>query len=115
MVHYLKTCNANHGGLFSTSKESDLVVASAHDAAADLLNAPSSEEIVFGQNMTTLTFHLSRAIGRTLRVGDEVLVTKMDHDANVMPWVLAARDAGAMVRYVDVHPEDCRLDLEDLR
>lgn len=115
MVHYLTTCNANHGGVFTTSRESDAILHEAHQAAADLLNAPSAEEIIFGANMTTLTFHLSRAFGRTLRPGDEVLVTRLDHDANVRPWVLAARDAGAAVRFVDIHPEDCTLDLDDLR
>jgi cysteine desulfurase family protein (TIGR01976 family) len=115
MVHYLTTCNANHGGVFTTSRESDAILHEAHQAAADLLNAPSAEEIVFGANMTTLTFHLSRAFGRTLRPGDEVLVTRLDHDANVRPWVLAARDAGAAVRFVDIHPEDCTLDVDDVR
>jgi cysteine desulfurase family protein (TIGR01976 family) len=115
MVHYLTTCNANHGGVFRTSQESDRIVLSAHEAVADLLNAPSPEEVIFGQNMTTLTLHLSRAIGRTLRPGDEILVTRLDHDANVTPWVLAARDAGATVRHIDIHPEDCTLDLDDLR
>jgi cysteine desulfurase family protein (TIGR01976 family) len=114
MVHYLSTCNANHGGLFATSRESDEIVHAAHEAAADFLNAPSSREIVFGANMTTLTLHLSRAIGRTLRPGDEVLVSSLDHDANVTPWVLAARDAGATARYVDIRPEDCTLDLDSL-
>jgi cysteine desulfurase family protein (TIGR01976 family) len=115
MMHYLTTCNANHGGVFTTSRESDAILQEAHQSAADLLNAPSAEEIVFGPNMTTLTFHLSRAFGRTLRPGDEVLVTRLDHDANVRPWVLAARDAGATARFVDIHPEDCTLDLDHLR
>jgi cysteine desulfurase family protein (TIGR01976 family) len=115
MMHYLTTCNANHGGVFRTSRESDAILHEAHRAAADLLNAPSADEIVFGQNMTSLTFHISRAFGRTLHSGDEVLVTRLDHDANVSPWVLAARDAGAAVRFVDIHPEDCTLDLDDLR
>lgn len=115
MVHYLTTCNANQGGVFTTSRESDAILHEAHQAAADLLNAPSPDEIIFGANMTTLTFHLSRAFGRTLRPGDEVLVTRLDHDANVRPWVLAARDAGASVRFVDFHPKDCTLDLDDLR
>jgi cysteine desulfurase family protein (TIGR01976 family) len=115
MVHYLTRCNANHGGLFATSQESDRILHDAHAAAAALLNAPSPDEIVFGANMTTLTFGLSRAFGRTLRPGDEVVVTRLDHDANVTPWVLAARDAGAVVRYVDVHPEDCTLDLDSVR
>ena len=114
MIHYLTACNANHDGVFRTSRESDAILHEAHQAAADLLNAPSADEIIFGQNMTTLTFHLSRAFGRTLRAGDEVLVTRMDHDANVSPWVLAARDAGATVRFVDIHTQDCTLDLDNL-
>lgn len=112
IVHYLSSCNANHGGVFTTSMESDAILDDAHRAAADLLNAPSPDEIVFGQNMTSLTLHLSRAIGRTLRPGDEVIVTRLDHDANVTPWVLITRDAGANVRYIDIHPEDCTLELE---
>jgi cysteine desulfurase family protein (TIGR01976 family) len=115
LVRYLTTCNANHGGVFVTSRESDHILRSAHVAVADLINAPSPDEVVFGPNMTTLTLHLSRAIGKTWRPGDELIVTRLDHDANVTPWVLAARDAGATVRTVDVHPEDCTLDLDDLR
>jgi cysteine desulfurase family protein (TIGR01976 family) len=115
MVHYLSHCNANHGGAFATSRESDEILHQAHAGMADFLNVPSADEIVFGANMTTLTLHLSRAISRTLRPGDEIMVTRLDHDANVTPWILAARDAGASVRTVDVHPEDCTLDLEDLR
>src|SRR5262245_51049988 len=81
MVHYLHTCNANHGGLFATSQDSDEILHRAHAAMADLLNAPSPDEIVFGANMTTMTFHLSRAIGRTLKPGDEVMLSRLDHDA----------------------------------
>jgi cysteine desulfurase family protein (TIGR01976 family) len=115
MVHYLRTCNANHGGAFATSVESDAIVHDAHAAVADLLNA-NPNEIVFGQNMTSLTFHFSRAIGKgLLHSGSEVTVTRLDHDANVRPWVLAARDAGATVQFVDIHPEDCTLDLDDLQ
>jgi cysteine desulfurase family protein (TIGR01976 family) len=115
ITHYLTTCNANRGGVFTTSRESDALLDEAHRAAADLLNAPSPEEIIFGANMTTLTFHLSRALARTLRPGDEILVTRLDHDANVRPWVLAARDGGATAKFVDIHPEDCTLDLDDFR
>src|SRR6266446_10861379 len=115
MVRYLTTCNANHGGAFTTSRESDAILRSAHEAVADLLNAPSPDEIVFGANMTTLTLHLSRAVARTLHPGDEILVTRLDHDANVTPWVLAARDAGATVCFIDVHVEDCTLDLASFR
>jgi cysteine desulfurase family protein (TIGR01976 family) len=113
MADYLTRCNANHGGCFATSRESDEVLQAAHKAVADLLNAPSPDEVVFGANMTTLTMHLSRSFARTLRTGDEVLVTRLDHDANVSPWVLAARDAGATVRRVDIDPADCTLDVED--
>ncbi len=115
MVAYLTTCNANHGGAFATSRESDRMLQSSHEAVANLLNAPSADEIVFGANMTTLTFQLSRALARTFRPGDEVIVTRLDHDANITPWALAARDAGATVRTCDIHPEDCTLDLDDLR
>ena len=112
MVRYLTTCNANCGGAFATSRESDRIIAEAHQAMADFLHAPSPAEIVFGQNMTSLTFHLSRSITKVLRPGDEVMVTRLDHDANVTPWVLAARDAGATVRWIDIYPEDCTLDLD---
>jgi cysteine desulfurase family protein (TIGR01976 family) len=115
MVHYLTHCNANHGGVFATSIKSDRILDDAHASIADLLNAPSPREIVFGQNMTSLTFHLSRSIAKMLKPGDEVMVTRLDHDANVSPWVLAARDAGAAVRWIDIHPEDCTLDLDGFR
>ncbi len=115
VADYLALRNANHGGVFATSRESDALLDEAHQAAADLLNAPSADEVIFGANMTTLTLHLGRALARTLREGDEVLVTRLDHDANVRPWVLAARDAGAAVRWVDFHPEDGTLDLDDFR
>src|ERR1044072_548527 len=103
MVRYLTRCNANHGGVFVTSKESDSILADAHGAMADLLNAPSAEEIIFGNNMTSLAFHLSRSVAKILKPGDEVMVTRLDHDANVSPWTLAARDAGASVRWIDIH------------
>ena len=106
MVHYLTHCNANHGGAFATSIESYRITSDAHAAMADLLNAPSPDEIIFGNNMTSLTFHLSRSIAKILKPGDEVMVTRLDHDANVSPWVLAARDAGATVRWIDIHSED---------
>lgn len=111
MVHYLTHCNANHGGAFATSIESDRILDEAHAAAADLLNAPSADEIVFGNNMTSLTFHLSRSVAKILKPGDEIMVTRLDHDANVSPWTLAARDAGATVRWIDIHKDDCTLDL----
>jgi cysteine desulfurase family protein (TIGR01976 family) len=112
---YFRTMNANHGGAFATSRESDAMLDEARRAVADLLGAPDPDTIAFGANMTTLTFGLSRALGRTWKAGDEIIVTRLDHDANVTPWVLAARDAGAIVKHVDIRASDCTLDLEDLR
>ena len=112
MVGYMTKANANHGGVFATSVESDRILDHAHQAMADFLHARTPEEIVFGQNMTTLTLHLARSISRTLQAHDEVMVTRLDHDANVSPWVQAARDAGATVRWIDVRPEDCSLNLD---
>lgn len=114
IANYLTTCNANHGGLFPTSIESDAMLDEAHRAAADLLNADDPATIAFGANMTSMTFALSRSLSRTWRPGDEVIVTELDHDANVTPWAMAARDAGATVRTVRLRPEDCTLDLDDL-
>jgi cysteine desulfurase family protein (TIGR01976 family) len=110
---YYSDCNANHAGGFATSRESDARVDEARAAFADFLNVPDPETVVFGANMTTLTFALSRAIARTWKPGDKILVTRLDHDANVRPWVLAARDAGAEVLWADLRPEDATLDLED--
>ncbi len=100
-------CNANAHGAFVTSAESDEIIAEAHRAMADLLNARSAEEIVFGPNMTSLTFSLSRAIGATLRAGDEMILTRLDHDANYTPWLLAAQERGAVVHVVDINESDC--------
>ena len=107
---YLRTSNANAHGAFATSQETDDVIAEAHRASADLLNA-DADEVVLGPNATTLLFAISRSVARSLRPGDEVVVTRLDHDANVRPWVLAAEDAGATVRWVDVSEEDATLDL----
>ena len=96
MADYLRHSNANAHGAFASSQETDHVIEEAHRAAADLLNA-DADEVVFGPNATTLLFALSRSIARTLGPGDEVVVTRLDHDANVRPWVLAAEDAGAEV------------------
>ena len=113
MSHYLAHTNANHGGAFRTSRESDVVLLGAHQGMADLLNASSASEIVFGPNMTTLTFALSRAIGRELAEGDEVLITRLDHDANRAPW-LALAERGIVVKEVEFDPADCTLRLDDL-
>jgi cysteine desulfurase family protein (TIGR01976 family) len=113
IADYLSHRNANHGGLFPTSRESDQMLDRAHQAAADLLGADDPACIAFGPNMTTLTFALSRALSKTWRPGDEIVVTRLDHDANVTPWVLAAQDAGATVRYVDFVRDNCTLDISD--
>lgn len=112
---YYRNHNANHGGQFATSQESDLVLDAAHKAVADFLGTPDPDTVCFGANMTSLTFALSRALGRTWQVGDEVVVSRLDHDSNFTPWVLAARDAGATVRYVDIDPADCTLRIDDLK
>ena len=114
MTDYLHRYNANHGGLFQTSRLSDEMLHHARCRLADFLGAVSDREIAFGPNMKTLTFALSRALARTWKEGDEIVVTRLDHDANVTPWVLAARDRGVRVRHWDIRPEDCTLDLEQL-
>jgi len=113
MADYLIRANSNVHGAFVTSQRSDQVIAEAHQAMADFLNAPSPEEIVFGPNMTTLTFTISRAIGRELGPGDEIIVTRLDHDANIAPW-LALEEKGVVVRHADFNPADCTLDMEGL-
>ena len=115
LAHYLAHSNANYGGEFLTSRESDAMLDETHRAVADLLGANDPACVSFGPNMTTLTFALSRTLARRWRPGDEVVVTRLDHDANVTPWVLAARDAGVTVRYVDFRREDCTLDMESFR
>ncbi len=111
---YYRTMNANSGGSFATSQRNDAMVAETRRAMADFLNAPSPAEIVIGPNMTTLCFALSRAIAQTLAPGDEIVLTRMDHDANVAPWSLIARDRGLQVKWVDLHAEDCTLDMGSL-
>jgi cysteine desulfurase family protein (TIGR01976 family) len=112
---YLLECNANHEGAFATSVASDAILDEAHHAMADFYNAASPEEIVFGNNMTTLTLHISRSISREWEEGDEIVVTRLDHDANVTPWVLAAQDRGAKVHWVDFDVEDGTLKIDDLQ
>lgn len=114
VTKYYRTANANTGGAFLTSRRTDEVIANARRAMADFLHASSPDEIVFGPNMTTLTFAFSRAIGKTLQAGDEIVVTVLDHDANVAPW-LALQERGVVIRTVDVHPENLTLDMEDMR
>ena len=102
--------NANLGGGFVTSDRADQVAADLHEAMADMLNAPSSDEIVFGQNMTTLTIYLSRSIGHLLSPGDEIVLSRMDHDANVGPWLLLARDLDLEVRWLPFNTETYEFD-----
>ena len=113
MQRYLLECNANHEGAFATSLASDAILAEAHAAMADFLNAARPEEIVFGNNMTTLTLHLSRSLARTLGPGDEIVVTRLDHDANISPWLLVAEDRGCKVTWIDFDVEDCTLKLDE--
>jgi len=110
---YLTQHNANHGGAFATSQNSDAVLDEAHLAMADFYNAARPEEIIFGNNMTTLTLYISRSISRTWNPGDTIVVTRLDHDANSTPWVLAAQDRGVNVRWVDFDIEDGTLKLDD--
>ncbi|WP_242065391.1 cysteine desulfurase-like protein [Trichocoleus sp. FACHB-262] len=112
MSDYLLTSNANAHGAFATSQRTDALIAAARDAVADFLNC-GSDEVVFGANMTTLTYTISRAIGRALQPGDEIIVTALDHYANVCSWQALA-ERGIVVRTVDIHPEDCTLNWEEL-
>jgi len=115
MVRYLTECNANHEGAFATSRISDALLHEAHQAMADMLNAAQPEEIVFGANMTTLTLHISRSLARTWKAGDKIVVTNLDHDANITPWTLAADDRGVKVLRVDFHTENGTLNLDSLK
>lgn len=109
---YLVRSNSNTHGSFLTSRRTDATIAAAHAAMADLLGC-DDDEIVFGANMTTLTFAISRSIGRELGPGDEVVVTTLDHDANVAPW-RALADKGVTIRQVDINPDTCTLNMHDL-
>ncbi|MBD2465203.1 cysteine desulfurase-like protein [Oscillatoria sp. FACHB-1407] len=112
IANYLTTSNANTHGAFVTSVRTDDVITAARTAMAVFLGC-DADEVVFGANMTTLTFAVSRAIGRELQAGDEIVVTRLDHDANVTPWTVL-EEQGAVIRVVDIHPEDCTLDMADL-
>ena len=104
-VETLATKNANLGGYFSTTMQAGALVDLAHQACADFYNAQSASEIVFGQNMTTLTFHMSRCLGRKFKRGDEIVLSRMDHDANISPWLLLADDLSLAVRWMDFDTE----------
>ncbi|GIK96943.1 MAG: cysteine desulfurase-like protein [Alphaproteobacteria bacterium] len=114
MVWAMTSCNANLGGHFQTSLEAQRLVDDAREAARDFVNAQDAAEIVFGQNMTTLTFMMSRTLGRDFEPGDEIVVTRMDHDGNVTPWVTLAEDKGLTIRWLDFDPETFEFDLTAL-
>ena len=113
MVAHMESGTANSGGAFATSVATDALARSAREAMADLLGGEAGE-IAFGPNMTTLTLSVSRALGRRWSAGDEIVVTRLDHDANVAPWLLLARDMGLIVHWLDFDPQDGRLSLETL-
>lgn len=114
MVDYMTRRNANTHGVFETSRRTDVIIDAARQAMADLLGA-NSDEVIFGANMTTLTFHLSRSLAQVIRPGDEIVVTQLDHDANVAPWTALARDTGAALQVAEADLETCTLDMEHLR
>ena len=109
---YLRHNNANTGGAYATSRNTDAMIASARTAMADFLGC-AANEIVFGPNMTTLTYAMSRSIGRELGAGDEIVLTHLDHDANISPW-RALEERGVTIQMADIHEEDCTLDMDDL-
>ena len=111
--NYFVSANANTCGAFETSRRNDAMIAATRKAMADFFNCEANE-VVFGQNMTTITFALARAIGRELNAGEEIVVTTLDHDANVAPW-RALEEKGVVIRQVDIREEDCTLDFEDLK
>lgn len=113
ILQYFLHANANTCGAFATSQRNDATIAATRAAMADFLHC-NKDEVVFGQNMTTITFALARAIGRELKAGDEIVVTTLDHDANVAPW-RALEEKGVVIRQVDIHEDECTLDLDDLK
>src|SRR5438445_11009983 len=112
ITNYLAHDNANSGGAYANSRRTDAMIAGARTAMADFFNC-APDEVIFGQNMTALTFALSRALGRQFGPGNEILVTHLDHDANISPW-RALEERGATVRFVDINEVDCTLDMSDL-
>lgn len=112
---YLLKTNANHGGCFGTSRESDALLHQAHKDVAALLGVADPGCIIFGNNMTSLTLAFSRSLAKTWKAGDEIILSRCDHDANVTPWVLAAQDQGVTVKWIDINRNDCTLNLDSLR
>ncbi len=114
MTEFMRRGGANLAPFFAAGAETIATAQAAREAMRDLLNAKRADEIAFGQNMTSLTFSLSRALSKTWQAGDEIILTRIDHDANVSPWLLAAEERGVTVRWLDFHPHDCTLKLESL-
>lgn len=114
MTEYMTRRNANTHGVFATSRLSDETIDYARQAAADLLGS-APDEVVFGNNMTTLTFMLGRSLAAEFGPDDEIVVTRLDHDANVWPWVMLAEDTGAQIRWADVDMETCTLDMDHVK
>ncbi len=114
VTQYYLTMNANSGGAFATSHHNDEMVQRTREGMADFLNALSASEIIIGPNMTTLCFSLSRAIAPLLSAGDEIVLTRMDHDANIAPWLQIAAERGLTAKWVDIKSDDCTLDMDTL-
>jgi cysteine desulfurase family protein (TIGR01976 family) len=114
MGGFMRRGGSNHGGHFAASQASEIVAEAARAGMAAFYNASDPSEIVFGQNMTSLTMALSRSLAQTWQEGDEIIVTRLDHDANISPWLLAAKERGVVVRWLDFRPEDCTLVLDQL-
>lgn len=110
---YLSESNSNVHNPYVTGVETDAIIADTHEAMADFINAGSADEIIFGANMTTLTFALSRSLSQGWKAGDEIILTQLDHEANYSPWHLAAQERGVTVRVVDIDPADCTLQIDD--
>lgn len=113
VTDHLITKNGNKGGVFPTSVKTDEMLEETRKIVAEFINAPDSNEIIFGPNFTTLTFNMSRSLARTWNKGDEIILSRLDHDANVSPWLLAAEDAGVVVRYMDIDDTTCQIKLDE--
>ena len=114
MAECLIESNANIQGGFETSNRADAILNESHQSMADFLNANSSDEIIFGQNMTTLTLHISRSIGRSLSAGDEIILSKMDHDANISPGLLLAEDLDLKIKWLSYDDKSLEFDIHIL-
>ena len=110
---YLINNNANRGGFFRTSIDTESILLEARRAMSDFLHADSEREIVFGQNMTSLTFAIARSLAKWIQTEHEIVVTRLDHDGNISPWLQLADETGAKIRWIDFNPKDCTLDLDD--